>query len=77
MASGSTEVASTEALTQVVFKLGQPVSVGSGRSLSVPIIDRDVPAERLALYQPGVHQRHPLASVRLKNDGQTGLPRAS
>lgn len=74
MAGGSTEVASTEALTQVVFKLGQPVTVGSGRSLSVPIIDRDVPAERLALYQPGVHQRHPLAAVRLKNDGQTGLP---
>lgn len=74
MAGGSTEVASTEALTQVVFKLGQPVSVTSGRSLSVPIIDRDVPAERLALYQPGVHQRHPLAAVRLKNDGQTGLP---
>lgn len=73
-AAGSTEVASSEAQTQVVFKLAQPVSVASGRSLSVPIIDRDVPASRLALYQPGVHQRHPLASVRLTNDGDTGLP---
>ena len=74
MASGAGTVASTEALTQVVFRLGQPVSVSSGRSLSVPIIDRDVPAARLALYQPGVHQLHPLASIRLRNDGNTGLP---
>lgn len=74
MAQGATEVASTEALTQVVFKLEKPVSVASGRSLSVPIIDRDVPAARLALYQPGVHDRHPLAAVRLTNDGETGLP---
>ncbi|PWR19040.1 DUF4139 domain-containing protein [Zavarzinia compransoris] len=74
LAGGSADVASTEAQTQVVFKLAQPVSVASGRSLSVPIIDRDVPAARLALYQPGVHQRHPLASIELRNDGETGLP---
>lgn len=74
MAEGATEVASTEALTQVVFRLEKPISVASGRSLSVPIIDRDVPAARLALYQPGVHDRHPLAAVRLTNDGETGLP---
>ncbi|MFZ2872465.1 DUF4139 domain-containing protein [Zavarzinia sp.] len=74
MAEGATEVATTEALTQVVFRLEKPVSVASGRSLSVPIIDRDVPAARLALYQPGVHDRHPLAAVRLTNDGETGLP---
>lgn len=74
MADAATEVASTEALTQVVFRLEKPVSVASGRSLSVPIIARDVPASRLALYQPGVHDRHPLAAVRLTNDGETGLP---
>ncbi|PWR22734.1 DUF4139 domain-containing protein [Zavarzinia aquatilis] len=74
LAEGTTEVASTEALTQVVFRLEKPVSVASGRSLSVPIVDRDVPAARLALYQPGVHDRHPLAAVRLTNDGETGLP---
>ncbi|MFA5119985.1 DUF4139 domain-containing protein [Zavarzinia sp.] len=73
-ASPDASAASTEALTQIVFKLQAPVSVAAGRSLSVPIIDRDVPAARLALYQPGVHQRHPLASIKLKNDGATGLP---
>ncbi|MCK5276601.1 MAG: hypothetical protein KAR37_18235, partial [Alphaproteobacteria bacterium] len=51
-----------------------PVSVGSGQSLLVPVIDREVPARRIALYQPSTHDRHPLASVRLTNDGETGLP---
>ena len=30
--------------------------------------------ERLSLYQPDTHPTNPLASVRLKNDGDTGLP---
>ena len=30
----------------------RPVSVANGRTLSIPVIDRQVPAQRLALYQP-------------------------
>ena len=66
--------ASKEAATQVTFRVPYPVSVGSGQSLLVPMIDREVPAHRIALYQPATHDRHPLASVRLTNDGETGLP---
>lgn len=66
--------ASKEAATQVTFRVPYPVSVGSGQSLLVPVIDREVPAQRIALYQPATHDRHPLASVRLTNDGETGLP---
>jgi hypothetical protein len=66
--------ASKEAATQVTFRVPHPVSVESGQSLLVPIIDREVPAKRVALYQPSTHDRHPLASVRLTNDGDTGLP---
>ena len=66
--------ASTEAATQVTFRVPYPVTVGSGQSLLVPVIDREVPASRVALYQPETHDRHPLASVRLTNDGETGLP---
>jgi hypothetical protein len=40
----------------------------------VPITDDMVPAAPLALYQPGTHDRHPLASVRLGNDTESGLP---
>ncbi len=66
--------ASKEAATQVTFRVPYPVSVESGQSLLVPVIDREVPAQRVALYQPSTHDRHPLASVRLTNDGETGLP---
>ena len=66
--------ASKEAATQVTFRVPYPVSVTSGQSLLVPVVDREVPAERIALYQPATHDRHPLASVRLTNDGETGLP---
>lgn len=65
---------STDAATQVLFRVPSAVSVGNGQSLSVPIIDRDVPGERIALYQPGVHPRHPLAAVRLTNNTQSGMP---
>jgi hypothetical protein len=64
----------SDAATQVQFKIPQPVSVASGRTLSIPIIDREVPALRLALYQADTAARNPLAAVRLTNDGQTGLP---
>lgn len=74
MAGGAVEVAEAEALTQVVYTFGQKVSVGAGQSLSVPIVNRKVPAERLSVYQPEVHAVHPLASVRLTNDGNSGLP---
>ena len=64
----------TEALSQVVFRLPLPVTIKAGHSLMAPIIDRELPAERLAYYQPGTHPRHPLAAVTLANDTKTGLP---
>jgi hypothetical protein len=73
-AQAATPVAAEEATTQVAFRFGQPISVTSGNSLVVPIVDRKVPAERLSLYQPATQASHPLASVRLTNDGESGLP---
>jgi hypothetical protein len=66
-----------EATTQVVFRVPRPVTVANGQSLMVPVADRDVPGARLALYQPATHALHPLAAVRLVNDGETGLPPGS
>ena len=66
--------ASQETATQVTFTLPNAVSAGSGQSLAVPIIDRIVPADRVSIYQPSVHPMHPLASVRLSNDTESGLP---
>ncbi|MBV8392405.1 MAG: DUF4139 domain-containing protein, partial [Alphaproteobacteria bacterium] len=63
-----------EAATQVSFKFPRPVSIASGRTLSLPIFDREVAGQRIALYQPETSPRNPLAAVRLTNDGETGLP---
>lgn len=73
-ASAADRFEATDAATQVVFKFPRPVSVENGRTLSIPILDRQVPAGRLALYQADTSARNPLAAVRLTNDGETGLP---
>ncbi len=63
-----------EAATQVTFHHPTPVTVANGHSLLLPILNRSVPAEPLALYQPATESHHPLAAVRLTNDGDSGLP---
>jgi hypothetical protein len=66
--------AAEEGITQVAFRLPVAVDIASGQSAIVPIFDRDLPIERLALFQPGTSVTHPLASLRIKNDSPTGLP---
>lgn len=73
-AGAADQFEATDAATQVVFKYPRPVSVDNGRTLSIPILDRQVPASRLALYQVETAARNPLAAVRLTNDGESGLP---
>jgi len=63
-----------EATTQVLFTAPAPVSVKAGDSLSLPLVNRAVPIERVALYQPQVNAANPLAAVRVTNDSGGGLP---
>ena len=51
VAQSADQFEATDAATQVTFKFPRPVDVTNGRTLSIPILDRQVPAERLALYQ--------------------------
>ena len=51
MAAAADQIEASDAATQVVFKFPRAVSVGNGRTLSLPIIDRQIPVQRLALYQ--------------------------
>lgn len=74
MAQGAVAAESEEAATQVLFRVPEPVSVRAGDSLSIPLIDREVSAEPVSLYQPATHQRHPLAAVLLKNESEAALP---
>jgi hypothetical protein len=74
VAQGAEQLEASDAATQVTFKFPRQVSVENGRTVSLPIIDRQVPAERLALYQAETAARNPLAAIRLVNGGDTGLP---
>jgi len=73
--AGAAEPAeAADAATQVTFKFPRPVTVANGRTLSIPVIDRQLPAQRLALYEPNTSARNPMAALKLVNDGGTGLP---
>ena len=63
-----------DAATQMVFTFPEPVTLAAGNSLMVPFISREIPAERVWLYQPETNQGHPLAAVEIDNSGETGLP---
>lgn len=66
--------AAQEGVTQVTFRLPVPISIESGHSSLVALVDRDVPMERVDLVPANLTGTHPLASVRLTNDTGTGLP---
>jgi hypothetical protein len=74
VAAAAEQIEASDAATQVIFKFPRAVSVDNGRTLSIPIIDRQVPALRMALYQADTAARNPLAAIRLTNDGESGLP---
>ncbi|WP_438013579.1 DUF4139 domain-containing protein [Sorangium sp. So ce315] len=63
-----------EAATQVVFHFPAPLTLASGQTALLPIVERQIPVERIWLYQPEASARRPLASVRLRNDDDASLP---
>src|SRR3990167_5293154 len=74
IAVAADQIEAKDAATLVVFKFPRAVSVSNGRTLSIPIIDRQVPAQRLALYQADTAARNPLAAIRRPNEGESALP---
>jgi len=63
-----------EASTQLLYRFPAKVSLATGHTMMVPFLDREVAATRTFLYQPETSARRPLAAVRLRNDGDSGLP---
>jgi hypothetical protein len=74
VAGAAVPVQSAEAATQVLFRFPERLNLKSGQSMMLPFVSRDVPMERVSLYQPETNPRHPLAAVEIKNDGETSLP---
>ena len=66
--------AASEEATQIAFTAPYKVSVAAGQSLVLPLLDRELPARRIDLYQLSVDRQHPLAAIELTNKSETGLP---
>lgn len=60
--------------TQMSYRFPLAVSVGSGRSLAVPIIAASLPMERIAQHQPQVSNQNPLAAIQVTNNSTNILP---
>jgi hypothetical protein len=63
-----------DASTQLLYRFPAQVVLATGHTMMVPFVDREIGATRTWLYQPETSARRPLAAVRLKNDGDSGLP---
>jgi hypothetical protein len=63
-----------EASTQLLYRFPGKISLATGHTMMVPFVDREAPATRTWLYQPETAARRPLAAVRMRNDGESGLP---
>jgi len=66
--------AAAEEATQIAFTAPYKVNVAAGQSLVLPLLDRELPARRVDLYQPSVNGQHPLAAIELTNKSESGLP---
>ena len=63
-----------EASTQLLYRFPAKLSLATGHTMMVPFVDREVTAARTWLYQPETAASRPLAAVRVRNDGESGLP---
>lgn len=72
LAAPANEAAASERIESTVFRLASPLVLPAGHTATVPILDREVPAERVGVVQPG--RPHPLQALQVKNDTATSLP---
>ena len=72
MAEPEEQAVATEAAESTLFRLATPVVLAAGHSAAVPILDREMPAERVGVVQQG--RPHPLQALRLVNDSGASLP---
>ncbi|MEX2176541.1 MAG: hypothetical protein WD872_19405 [Pirellulaceae bacterium] len=49
------------------YVIKQPVTLGRNQSAMLPIVNDAVKGEKVAIFNPAVHPKHPLAGLRLTN----------
>ncbi len=55
------------------YRIEQPVSLPRQKSALLPIVQHDVEAARVSVYNPAVHAKYPLLGLRLKNTSGVNL----
>jgi len=68
------QAAAAEGQTAATYQLPGTIDLAAGQTLSVPYIDADLSAERIALFQPERGATYPIAAIRLKNTTAATLP---
>jgi hypothetical protein len=72
MAPPTNQVQVAEGAEETIFQLPMSVDLAAGHTASVPIVDRNVPAERVDLDSGD--STHPLSAIRIANDTGASLP---
>lgn len=73
MAEPAAAAETTESAVAASYRLPQPVTLAAGGTLSIPIVDAEMPSERVSLWRPG-DGLHPVAAISVKNAAQATLP---
>jgi hypothetical protein len=74
MARPTAQATAQESTVSASFHLPAPVTLARAGTLSLPFMDAEVPAERLALFQPDRRSPNPVAAVMVKNTTPSSLP---
>ncbi len=74
IAQAAVGVSPEQGAGQVVFRVQTPVNVAAGQSVIVPVVEATLSGGLVSVYQPMTEPRHPLVSVDLVNELETGLP---
>ncbi len=74
MAAAAQETSVDEQEVTSNFSLPGQFDLKNGETISVPLIDKDVKAEMVSVYQVGRSGEHPTASVMLENDSSSSFP---
>lgn len=55
------------------YAIQMPVSIGRQQSAMLPIVNENVSGEKVSIYSPRTHARHPLNGLRFKNSTSLSL----
>ena len=55
------------------YNIATPVTLQRGRSAMLPIVNESVKGEKVSIYNPAVHGKHPLNGLRFNNTTELNL----